>query len=103
MRLSTRSPGREGMTAKIPAAEAGAAAGALCGGREDCGREEEDGREEGATAPLETLRALPLVAGDDRFVFALRWQLIAWLSKKVNTEGRSQIESVLSAHTIEKV
>jgi hypothetical protein len=51
MRLSTRSPGREGMPAKMPAAEAGAAAGALRGGRWGCGREEEDGMEEGAAAP----------------------------------------------------
>jgi hypothetical protein len=48
------------MPAKIPAVEAGA----LLGGRGWCGRGEEDGREEGAAAPLEALRALPLVAGD---------------------------------------
>jgi len=38
MRLSTRSPGRVGMPAKISAAKAGA--GGLCGGRGGCGREE---------------------------------------------------------------
>ena len=73
MRVSTRSPGIDGIPAKIPASEAGAAAGGgLCGGRGGCGREEEDGREEGAAAPLEALRALLPVAGDDRFAFALR-------------------------------
>ncbi len=36
-----------------------------------CGREEEDGREEGDVAPLETLRALPLVAGDDDVALVL--------------------------------
>ena len=64
VRLSTRSPGIEGIPVKIPVAEAGAAAGGLCGGRGGCGREEEDGREEGAAAPLEALRALPLVVED---------------------------------------
>jgi hypothetical protein len=102
VRLSTRSPEREGIPSKFPAAEAGAAAGGLCGGRGGCGREKGDGREEGAAAPLEAVRALLLVAGDDRFAFAMWWLLLAWLSKKVSTEGRSQIESVLSAHTIEK-
>jgi hypothetical protein len=57
------------MPAKIPATEAGAAAGALCGNRGGCGGEEEDGRKKGAAAPLEALRALPLVVGDDRFAF----------------------------------
>ena len=61
IRVSTRSPGIDGMPAKIPASEAGAAAGGgLCGGRGGCGREEEDGREEGADAPLEALRTLLL-------------------------------------------
>ena len=64
VRLSTRSPGREGMTTKIPTGEAGASAGGLCGERGGCGREEEDGREEGAAAPLEALRVLPLVVED---------------------------------------
>ena len=64
VRLSTRSPGRAGIPSKIPAAEAGGAAGASCGGRGSCWREEEDGREEGAASPLEALRALPLVAED---------------------------------------
>jgi hypothetical protein len=99
---STRSPEREVIPSKIPAEEAGASAGGLCGGRGGCGREEGDGREEGAAVPLETVRALLLVAGDDRFAFALWWQLLVWSSKKVSTEGRSQIESVLSVHTIEK-
>jgi hypothetical protein len=58
VRLSTRSPGREGMPAKIPAVSAGAAAGALRGKRGGCGREEGGGWEEGAAAPLEALRAL---------------------------------------------
>ena len=52
------------MPAKIPASEAGAAAGGLCGGRGVCGREEEDEREEGVATPLESLRALPLVVED---------------------------------------
>jgi hypothetical protein len=52
------------MPVKIPAAQAGAAGGGLCGGRGGCGREEEDGREEGAAAPLEALQALPLVVED---------------------------------------
>ena len=101
VRLSTRSPGRVGMPAKIPAAEAGAAAGGLCGGRGGCGREEGDGREEGAAAPFEALRALLSVAGDDDVALVL-WRLLLKLSKKVSMEGRSQIESVLSAHTMEK-
>ena len=72
MRVSTRSPGIDGMSAKIPASEAGAAGGGgLCGGRGGCGREEEDGREEGAAAPLEALQVPLPVAGDDRFAFAL--------------------------------
>jgi hypothetical protein len=101
MRVSTRSPGIDGMPAKIPASEAGAAAGGgLCGGRGGCGREEEDGREEGAAAPLEALRALLPVAGDD--VALVLYRLLVTLSRKVSTEGRSQIESVLSAHTMEK-
>jgi hypothetical protein len=101
MRVSTRSPGIDGMPAKIPASEAGAAAGGgSCGGRGGCGREEEDGREEGAAAPLEALRALLPVAGDD--VALVLYRLLVTLSRKVSTEGRSQIESVLSAHTMEK-
>jgi hypothetical protein len=56
MRVSTRSPGIDGIPAKIPPSEAGAAAGGgLCAGRGGSGREEEDGREEGAAAPLEVL------------------------------------------------
>ena len=102
VRLSSRSPGREGMPAKMPTVKAGETAGALCGQKGSCGREEEDGKEEGSATPLEVLRALPLVAGDDRVAFVLWWWLFAWLSRKVSTEGRSQIESVLSAHTIEK-
>jgi hypothetical protein len=47
VRLSTRSPEREGIPSKIPASEAGVAAGGLCGRRGGCGREEGDGREEG--------------------------------------------------------
>jgi hypothetical protein len=43
----------------------------LCGGRGGCGREEEDGREEGAATPLEALRALLLVAGDDDVALVL--------------------------------
>jgi len=102
MRVSTRSPGIDGMPAKIPASEAGAAAGGgLCGGRGGCGREEEDGREEGAAAPLEALRALLPVAGDDDVALVL-YRLLVTLSRKVSTEGRSQIESVLSAHTMKK-
>jgi hypothetical protein len=102
MRVSTRSPGIDGMPAKIPASEAGAAAGGgLCGGRGGCGREEEDGREEGAAAPLEALRALLPVAGEDDDALVL-YRLLVKLSRKVSTEGRSQIESVLSAHTMEK-
>jgi hypothetical protein len=50
VRLSTRSPGREGMSAKMFAVEPGAVAGVLCGERGICGRSEEDGREEGAAA-----------------------------------------------------
>ena len=93
MRVSTRSPGIDGMPAKIPASEAGASAGGgLCGGRGGCGREEEDGREEGAAVPLETLRALLPVAGDD--VALVLYRLLVTLSRKVSTEGRSQIESV---------
>ena len=45
--------------------------GGLCGGRGGCGREEEDGREEGAAAPLEGLRALLPVAGDDDVALVL--------------------------------
>jgi hypothetical protein len=102
MRVSTRSPGIDGMPAKIPASEAGASAGGgLCGGRGGCGREEGDGREEGAAAPLEAVRALLLVAGDGDVALVL-WRLLLKLSKKVSMEGRSQIESVLSAHTMEK-
>jgi hypothetical protein len=48
VRVSTRSPGMDGIPAKIPASEAGVRGG-LCGGRGVCGREE-DGREEGAAA-----------------------------------------------------
>jgi hypothetical protein len=64
LRLSTRSPGIEGMSVKIPTVETGAAVGGLCGGRGTCGREEEDGSEVGAVVPLETLRSLPLVVED---------------------------------------
>ena len=70
VRLSTRSPGLDRMPAKIPASEAGATTGELCGGRGGSGREEEDGREEGAAGPLEALRALPLVV-EDRVASAL--------------------------------
>jgi len=89
------------MPAKIAAVGAGAAAGTLLAKREDCGREEEDGREEGAAAPVEALRALLPVAGDDDVALVL-YRLLVTLTRKVSTEGRSQIESVLSAHTIEK-
>ena len=86
MRVSTRSPGIDGIPAKIPASEAGAAAGGgLCGGRGGCGREEEDGREEGATAPLEALRALLPVAGDK--VALVLYRLLVTLSRKDSTEG----------------
>jgi hypothetical protein len=101
VRLSTRSPEREGIPSKIPAVRAGAAAGASRGGRGGRGREEEDEREEGAAAPLEAVRALLLVAGDGDVALVL-WRLLLKLSKKVSMEGRSQIESVLSAHTMEK-
>jgi hypothetical protein len=74
----------------------------LCGGKGGCGREEEDGREEGAAAPLEALRALLPVAGDDDDVALVLYRLLVTLSRKVSMEGRSQIESVLSAHTMEK-
>jgi len=67
------------MPAKIPAVEAGAAAGALRGERGGCGREEEDGREEGAAAPLEALRTLLLVV-EDRVASAL-WRLLSKMSK----------------------
>jgi hypothetical protein len=93
--------GREGMPAKIPAVGAGAAAGASRGKRGGSGREEGDGREEGAAAPLEALWALLPVVRDDR-VASVLWRLIAWLSKYVSKQGRLQIESVSSAHTIEK-
>jgi hypothetical protein len=69
VRLSTRSPGRVGMPAKISVAKAGA--GGLCGGRGGCGREEGDGREEGSAAPFEALRALLPVAGDDDVALVL--------------------------------
>ena len=69
VRLSTRSPGLDRMPAKISASKAGA--GGLCGGRGGCGREEEDGREEGAASPLEVLRELLPVAGDDDVVLVL--------------------------------
>jgi len=102
VRVSTRSPGLDGMTAKISASKEGAATGGgLCGGRGGCGREEEDGREEEAAAPLEALRALLPVAGDDDVALVL-YRLLVTLSRKVSTEGRSQIELVLSAHTMEK-
>jgi hypothetical protein len=101
VRLSTRSPCGEGMTTKIPVVRAGAAAGASRGGRGGRGKEEEDEREEGDAAPLEAVRALLLVAGDGGVVLVL-WCLLLKLSKKVSMEGRSQIESVLSAHTMEK-
>ncbi len=71
VRLSTRSPGREGMPAKISVADAGTAAGALCGGRGGCRREDEDEREERAAAPLEAQRALLQVAGDDDVALVL--------------------------------
>jgi len=61
VRLSTRSPGREGMPAKIPAVQAGAGAGASRGKIGGCGREEGYGRKEGAAAPLEVVQALLLV------------------------------------------
>jgi len=99
VRLSTRSPEREGIPSKIPAVRAGAAAGASRGGRGGRGREEEDEREEGAATPLEAVRALLLVAGDGDVALVL-WRLLLKLSKKVSMEGRSQIESVLSAHTM---
>ncbi len=70
VRLSTRFPGREGMTVKIPV-ETGLSSGKLCGDRGDCGREEEDGREEGAATPLEALPALLPVAGDDDVALVL--------------------------------
>ena len=59
------------------------------------------GREEGSAAPFEALQALLSVAGDDDDALVL-WRLLLKLSKKVSMEGRSQIESVLSAHTMEK-
>ena len=77
----------------------GAAAGKLLAKRVGCGREE-DGREEGAVAPLEALRALLLVAGDR--VASAVWRLLAKLFKEVSKRGRSQMESVSSAQTIEK-
>jgi hypothetical protein len=89
------------MPAKIPAVRAGAAAGASRGGRGGRGREEEDEREEGAAAPLEPVRSLLLVAGDGDIALIL-WRLLLKLSKKISMEGRSQIESVLSVHTMEK-
>jgi len=102
VRVSTRSPGLDGIPAKNPASEAGAAAGGgLCGGRGGCGREEEDGREEGAATPLEALLALLPVARDDDVALIL-YRLLVTLSRKVSTEERSQIESVLSVHTMEK-
>jgi hypothetical protein len=66
------------MPAKIPAVQAGAAAGALRGKREGCGREEGGGRKEGAAAPLEVVQALLLVV-EDRVVSVL-CRLFAWLS-----------------------
>jgi hypothetical protein len=89
------------MPAKIPAVRAGAAAGSARGGRGGRGKEEEDEREEGAAVPLEAVRTLLLVAGDGDVALVL-WRLLLKLSKKVSMEGRSQIESVLSAHTMEK-
>jgi len=80
VRLSTRSPGREGIPAKIPTVGAGASAGALRGERGDCGREEENGREEGSVSPLGSLRSILPVIGNGRVVFVL-WRLSAWLSK----------------------
>jgi len=79
VRVPTRSPGLDGMTANMSASKAGAGAGGggLCGGRggrggeEKDGREEEDGREEGAATPFETLRALLPVAGDDDVALVL--------------------------------
>ena len=56
---------------EIPAIGEGVAAGALLGKRGGCGGEEGEGREEGAAAPLEALRALPPVAGNDRVASAL--------------------------------
>ena len=67
------------MSAKIPALQAGAAAGASRGKRGDCGREEGYGRKEGAAAPLEVVQALLLVV-EDRVASAL-WRLLAKLSK----------------------
>jgi hypothetical protein len=52
VRLSTRSPGREGIPEKISVSDAGAVTGEMCGGRADCRREDEDGREEGATVSV---------------------------------------------------
>jgi hypothetical protein len=66
------------MPAKIPAVQAGAAAGALQGKRQGCGREEGGGRKEGAAAPLEVVQALLLVV-EDRVVSVL-CHLFAWLS-----------------------
>ena len=60
------------MPAKMPASEAGAAAGGgLCGGRGGCGKEEGEGREDGAAAPFEALQALLSVAGDDDVALVL--------------------------------
>ncbi len=58
------------MPAKIPAVQAGAAAGASRGRRGGCGREEGDGRKEGAAASLEVVQALLLVV-EDRVASAL--------------------------------
>ena len=58
----------ENMSASKEGAGAG---GGLCGERGVCGREEEDGREEGAASPLEALRALLPVAGDDDVALVL--------------------------------
>jgi hypothetical protein len=66
------------MPAKIPAVQAGAAAGASRGKTVGCGREEGDERKEGAAAPLEVVQALLLVV-EDRVASAL-CRLFVWLS-----------------------
>jgi hypothetical protein len=66
------------MTAKIPAAQARAAAGASWEKRGDCGREEEDGRKEGDATPLEVVQSL-LVVIEDR-VTSVLFRLFVWLS-----------------------
>ncbi len=51
VRLSTRSPGREGIPEKISVADTVSVTGEMCGGRAVCRREEEDGREEELPCP----------------------------------------------------